>query len=212
MAFCNSCGATLNEGTKFCSKCGAPIGGAQAAGAPPPAAPGPPPSTGSSSSAVKIILIIVGVIVLIGILGVASLSFFAYRIARHARVSQHGDSVKVETPFGTVESSKDPEQAAKDLGIDIYPGAVVQKTGSASATFGNIKTVTASFESEDAVAKVCSFYKEKFPGANVTTSDQDHCTLVANMPPSMVTINAESHRSGSRFQITSVNKKSTSDQ
>ncbi len=207
MAFCNSCGATLSEGTKFCSKCGAPVTGASAATAPPPIAPAPAPSTGSSS-ALKIILIIVGVIVLIGILGVASLSFFAYRIAKHSKVSQNGESVKVETPFGTVESSKDPEQAAKDLGIDIYPGAVVQKNGSASATFGNIKTVTAFFESDDAADKVCSFYKEKLPGANVTTSDQDRCTLVANMPPNMVTINVESHGSGSKFQISSVNRKS----
>jgi hypothetical protein len=211
MAFCNSCGATLNEGTKFCSKCGTAITGAPPAAASPPVAPAPPASSGSTS-ALKIILIIVGLVVLIGIVGVASLSFFAYRIAKHSKVSQNGDSVKVETPFGTVESSKDPEQAAKNLGIDIYPGAEVQKNGSASTSFGNIKTVTAFFASDDPVDKVCSFYKERFPGASVTTSDQDRCTLVSNMPPNMTTINVESRGSGSKFQITSVNKKSSSDQ
>ena len=210
MAFCNSCGATLNEGTKFCNKCGAAVTGAPAVAAP-AAVPAPPASSGSSS-ALKIILIIVGVIVLIGILGIASISFFAYRIAKHSKVSQHGDNVKVETPFGTVESSKDPEQAAKDLGVDIYPGAEVQKNGAASATFGNIKTVTAFFESEDSVDKVCSFYREKLPGANVTTSDQGHCTLVANTPPNMITVNVESRGGGSKFGITSVSKKSASDQ
>lgn len=211
MAFCNSCGATLADGTKFCSKCGAGVAGGPAVAAAPPAVPAPPASSGSSS-ALKIILIIVGVIVIIGVLGIASVSFFAYRIAKHSKVSQHGDNVKVETPFGTVESSKDPEQAAKDLGIDIYPGSVVQKNGSASATFGNIKTVTAFFESDDAVDKVCSFYKERFPAASVTTSDLDRCTLVTNAPPNMVTINVESRAGGSKFQITSVNKKSASDQ
>jgi hypothetical protein len=210
MAFCNACGATLNEGTKFCNKCGVAVTGAPASAAQ-PVAPAPPPSKGSSS-ALKIILIIVGVVVLIGILGVASLSFFAYRIAKNSHVRQNGDNVKVDTPFGTVESSKDPEQAAKDLGIDIYPGAEVQKDGSASASFGNIKTVTAFFESNDAVDKVCSFYKERFPGANVSTSDQDRCTLVANSPPNMVTINVESRGGGSKFQITNVSKKSSSDQ
>jgi len=210
MAFCNACGATLNEGTKFCNKCGAGVAGAPVSAAP-AVAPAPPSSQGSSS-ALKIILIIVGVVVLIGILGVASLSFFAYRIAKSSHVRQNGDNVKVETPFGTVESSKDPEQAAKDLGIDIYPDAKVQKNGSASASFGNIKTVTAFFESDDSVDKVCSFYKERFPAANVTTSDQDRCTLVANSPPNMVTINIETRGSGSKFQITNVNKKSSSDQ
>jgi len=209
MAFCNSCGAVLPESTKFCNKCGAAVTGAPVAAAPPPSAPAPSPSSGSSS-ALKIILIVVGVIVLIGVLGVASITFFAYRIARHS--SQRSERVKVETPFGTVESSKDPEQAAKDLGVDIYPGAEVQRNGSSSATFGNIKTVTAMFESNDPVDKVCSFYKEKFPGANVTTSDQDRCSLVASMPPNMVTINIEQRGGGSKFQITTVNKESTSDQ
>ena len=211
MAFCNSCGATLAEGTKFCSKCGSAITGNPAVVSPPPAA-AVSPASGGSSSALKIVLIIVGVIVLIGILGIASISFFAYRIARHSRVSQHGDNVKVETPFGTVESSKDPEQAAKDLGIDIYPGAEVQKNGASSATFGNIHTVTAFFESGDSVNKICDFYKSRFPGANVTTSDQNRCTIVSSAPPNMLTINVEARGEGSRFQVTSVNKKSASDQ
>lgn len=211
MAFCNSCGATLTEGTKVCSKCGATITGIPAMAAPPPVAPGPPTS-GGSSSAVKIILIIVGVVVLIGILGIASISFFAYRIAKHSRVNQHGDNVKVETPFGTVESSKDPEQAAKDLGIEIYPGAEVQPNGASSATFGNIHTVSAFFESGDSVDKVCDFYKNKFPDANVSTSDQNRCTIVSGAPPNMVTVNIESRGDGSKFQITSVAKKSSSDQ
>jgi hypothetical protein len=211
MAFCNSCGATLSEGTKFCSKCGVAVTGAPAMASPPPVAPAPPASSGSSS-ALKIILIIVGVILIIGVLGIASISFFAYRIAKHTRVNQHGDNVKVETPFGTVESSKDPEQAAKDLGVDIYPGAEVQQNGASSSTFGNIQTVSAFFESGDSVDKICDFYKNKFPGATVTSSDQNRCTIVSSASPNMVTINIESRGDGSRFQISRVAKKSTSDQ
>jgi zinc-ribbon domain len=208
MAFCNSCGATLTPGTAFCTKCGAANAGVAAA-APTPAArplPAPPPSSGSSST-LKIILIVVGVIVLIGILGVASLSFFVYRVAKSAKVSQNGDNVKVETPFGSVESSKDPEKVAKDLGLDIYPGAEIQRNGAATATFGGIHTVTANFESSDSVDKVCTFYKSRFPAANVTTSDQNRCTIVSNNPPNSVSINIESNGDGSKFQITSVSKK-----
>lgn len=206
MAFCNSCGTPLSEGTKFCSKCGAGVTGTAApAAASQPIAPGPPPSTGSSS-ALKIILVIVGVIVLIGILGVATIGFVGYRIAKNSRVHQKGDNVKIETPFGTVESSKDPEQAAKDIGIDIYPGAEVQKEGASSATFGNIHTVAASFQSSDSTDKVCSFYRSKLPNANVTTSDQNHCTIVSSSPPNMITVNVDSSGDGSRFQITAVTK------
>ncbi len=165
------------------------------------------PPTGGSS-ALKIILIVIAVIVGIGILGVGTVSFLAYRVLHSSHVSQDGNHVKVETPFGTVESSKDPAQAAKDLGIDIYPGAVAQKTGSASATFGSIHTVTAVFESSDSVDKVCAFYKSKFPNAMTTSSDQNRCTIVSNDQKNMVTINIETHGDATKFQISNVSKAS----
>lgn len=212
MAFCNSCGTTLSEGTKFCNKCGAAVPGAGVAGTPGSIArpaPGSPPS-GGGSSALKIILIVVAVIVGIGILGTVTVGIIGYRIAKSSRVSQEGDHVKVETPFGTVESSKDPDQAAKDLGIDVYPGAEVQKNGASSATFGGMHTVTANFVSTDPVEKVCEFYKSRFPNSRVNTSDQDHCTIFSNDPKNMVTINVQSGGNGSKFQITTVTKKVTS--
>src|SRR5271170_2104548 len=142
MAFCNSCGAALTAGTRFCNKCGAAQTASTPAPAPTPApsvaAPGPTPTGGRS--ALKIILIVIAVVVGIGILGVASLSFFVYHFAKNAKVSQNGDNVKMETPFGSVETSKDPEQAAKDLGIDIYPGAAVRKSGAASITIAGMHT------------------------------------------------------------------------
>jgi hypothetical protein len=209
MAFCNSCGAPLDAGTKFCSKCGAVAAAPPAAAAPATSVPGaaPPASTGGSS-ALKIILIAIGIIVLIGILGIASFSFFVYRVAKSARVTQHGDNVKVETPFGSVESSKDPAQVTKDLGVDIYPGADILKNGASTASFGPIHTVTAMFESSDPLDKVCAFYKEKFPSAMTTSSDANRCTIVSNDQKNMITVNIESTGDGSKFQITNVSKKS----
>ena len=208
MAFCNSCGATLAEGTRFCSKCGKAIAGASTA-APTPAATPAPAATGSGSG-LKIVLIVIGAVILIGVVGVVSLAFIGLHIARRTHVQQNGDSVKVETPFGTMESSKDPDQAAKDLGIDIYPGASVQKEGNSVATFGGMRTVTASFETADSVDKVCSFYRSKFPSANVSTQDQNHCAIVSNLMPNMVTINVEPNGDGSKFQIVAVTKRSGS--
>ncbi len=215
MAFCNSCGSSLAEGTRFCNKCGAAVTGTAApAASTVPAAytaspsSSPAPVTGGGSNALKTILIIVAVIVVIGIFGLAALTFVGIRMAKRTHVTQEGDNVKVETPFGRMETSKDPEQAAKDLGIELYPGAEVQKEGASSATFGPIHTVTASFASSDSLDKVCSFYKSKFPRATVRTSDQDRCTIVANDPPNMTTVNVEADGDGSKFQITSVSKKS----
>lgn len=205
MAFCNSCGAQLTEGTKFCSKCGAPIAGVTSPAA---VASAPGAANTAPSSALKTILIIVGAIVLIGVVGIASLAFIGIRVARHTRVMQQGDHVKVETPFGTAETSKDPEEAAKDLGVDVYPGADAQKEGASTATFGKVRTVSAAFQSDDSVEKVCAFYRSKFPNATVSTSDRNRCTIVSNNPPNMITINVEPNGDGSKFQIASVSSKS----
>lgn len=213
MAFCNSCGTTITPGTRFCSKCGAPIlasafpsSTTAPAPAPPASVQAPPPAQGGSN-ALKIVLIVIAVIVVIGGLGIGVLTMVGLHIAKNSRMRQEGDHVKVETPFGTVESSKDPEEAAKNLGVDIYPGAEVQQNGAASTTFGNLHTVNASFISSDSVEKVCSFYKSKFPNATVSTSDERHCTIVSSVPPNVITINVDSKGDGARFQINGMIKK-----
>lgn len=204
MAFCNSCGAPLNEGMKFCNKCGAAVTGAPAATAQ-PIAPGPPPKGGSS--ALKIILIVVGVIVLIAVLGMVTCGVVVHRAMKNARVSQKGDNVKVETPFGSMETSSDPERTTEELGVDIYPGAQVQKAGTASVTFGSFHTVTANFESSDSVEKVCDFYRQKFPNAQVSSSDQTHCSIVSGDKGNSTTITAQPNGDGSRFTIVAMTRK-----
>jgi hypothetical protein len=212
MAFCNSCGAALNPGTNFCNKCGAAVAApasipAATPTAAAPAMPAPPPPPKGGNSALKIILISVAVIIVIGVLAVASLSFFVYHVAKNSKVHQEGDNVKVETPFGTVETSQDPEKVTKDLGVDIYPGAEAQKNGTSSVSFGAVHTVTATFTSSDSLDKVCTFYKSKFPNAMTTTSDQSRCTIVSNDQKNMITINIEGSGEATRIQITNVSKK-----
>jgi flagellar basal body-associated protein FliL len=206
MAFCNSCGAPLTAGTKFCNKCGAAVAGSVASASPTAPAPVTPAPTRGGSSALKIVLIVIVVILVLGIIGVTAVSIIGYRIAKGTRVRQNGDNVNVVTPFGSVQTTKDPDQAAKNLGIDLYPGAEVQKDGASSATFGSIHTVAANFQSSDSVDKVCNFYKERFPAAMVTSSDENHCSIVSNDSKNMVTINVEPSGSGSRFNITNVSK------
>lgn len=171
------------------------------------ASPAQTPTGGSS--ALKVILIVVAIIVGLGILGVATVGIIGYRIAKSSHVSQNGDHVKVDTPFGSVETSKDPDQAAKDLGVDLYPGAQVQRNGASSAAFGGIRTVTAVFETPDAPDKVCTFYKSRFPGAMVTTSDQNRCTIVSNNQKNMITINVQTSGDMTKIQMTNVTKKSS---
>jgi hypothetical protein len=208
MAFCNSCGATLTDGAQFCNKCGASTG--VSAAKPSTASYTAPPPSKSSNSGLKIVLIVVGVLVLFGILSIVAVGVVFHRVLKASRYTQNGEKVKIETPLGTLEANKDPQQVAKDLGVDIYPGATMETNGSASTTIGAMHSVTATFESEASVDKICAFYKSKFPSATPISATQDLCSLVSNSPPNMVTVNIQSHGDGSRFQITSVTKKGTS--
>ncbi|HUA16549.1 MAG TPA: zinc-ribbon domain-containing protein [Verrucomicrobiae bacterium] len=212
MAFCNSCGSNLAPGAKFCTKCGAVVTGAPtspAAIASSPAITPGPVAPKAGGSAVKIILIVVGVLVIFGVLGVATLAIIGVHIARRTHISQDGNRVKVETPFGSVDTNKDPQEVAKDLGVDIYPGAQPQASGSAIATFGGVRTASASFLSSDSVDKVCDFYRSKFPNATSSTSTQNHCSIVSGDQGNIVTIAIEPSGNSTKIQITSVNKSST---
>jgi hypothetical protein len=206
MAFCNSCGATLNDGTKFCNKCGAASSAAAAASPAPMAPTGAPPAKGGSS-ALKIILVIIAVVVALGILGVVTVGVIGYRVAKNAHVHQDGDNVDVETPFGSVKTTKDISKIADQLGVEVYPGAEVDRGGASTATFGPIHTVTATLTSSDSLDKVCSFYKEKFPTAMTSTADDTHCTIVSNDHQNMITVAAQSSGSGTKIQISNVTKK-----
>lgn len=216
MAFCNSCGANIVPGTRFCNKCGAailtstlpPVAAPPAVGSAPPSSPAPPvaPPPTSGGGALKAILIVVGVILLVAFLGLASLGFFAWRVAHRTRVRHERDNVKVETPFGTVETTKDPQDAARNLGVDLYPGAQIMKEGSVSMTFGNVHTAALTFETSDSVDKVCSFYKPKFPNAMVVSSDENQCNIVSNDQKNMITINVKTESGKTKIVISNVSK------
>ncbi|MGA8215331.1 MAG: zinc ribbon domain-containing protein [Candidatus Sulfotelmatobacter sp.] len=212
MAFCNSCGASIAPGTRFCNQCGKailtsspttvaspPVGGSA-----PPAAPTPAPTSGGG--ALKVILIVVGVIVLVGILGVTSIAFVAWHIAHRTHIHQEGDNVKVETPFGSVQATKDPQEAARNLGVDAYPGAQILQQGAVSANLGSIHTVALNFETSDSVDNVCSFYKAKFPTAMVRSTEANQCSIVSNDQKNMITINAKTQNGKTRIVITNVSK------
>jgi len=212
MAFCNSCGATLDSGAKFCTKCGAtqPVAAGSAA-APVIASGGANAATPKSGNALKIILIIGAVIVGLGILGVGAASFVAWRIASRTHVRNRNGNVRVETPFGTVQSSTDPDEAARDLGVEPYPGAEVIKGTTSNMTVGTMHTAAADFETNDPASSVADFYKSKFPGANVTSSNGDHYSIVSNDKKNMLAIGIEPRNGKTRIHIAKVAGKPVGD-
>ena len=214
MAFCTSCGATLEGASKFCTKCGAVVTGASssapAAGGlaatavkPAPVAPATtaPPSGGG---ALKVILIVVAIIIGVIVLGGAVIGFGVWRIASRSHVEAGKNGARIETPFGTVESNTDTSAALRKLGIDVYPGAR-PLPGGASVSMGSMSTVTAQFETPDSPDLVESFYKARFPRSNINVSDQSQRTMVFSTPgKGMMTIVIEPRGNMTHIMISNV--------
>jgi hypothetical protein len=201
MAFCNSCGTTLDAGARFCPKCGAAVPVSAAA---PPTVPSAPAGS-QGNNALKIILIVVAVIVALGILGIGTLTFVVRRIAHNSHIHDKDGNVRVETPFGTVQSTNNPDEAARNLGIDSYPGARVLKGN--TAIIGGMHTVEAEFESNDSPEKVLVFYSSRVPNGNVTTKDQNHYTIVSTDKKNIVTIRIDPEDGKTRIAIANVSGK-----
>ena len=214
MAFCNSCGGAMEAGAKFCPKCGAAAPAAAVAAAPVStpgsgagAATAPP---AKSSSALKIILIVLAVIVGLGVISVGTAAFFIHRAISRSHVTHENGEVKVDTPFGSVESTEDPQEAARNLGVDIYPGATVVKNSAANMSFGSMHTAAAEFESDDSASTVADFYKSKFPNANVMSGDGSHYTILAGQKGDITTITIEPKEGKTHIHIAKVVGKVTS--
>jgi hypothetical protein len=201
MAFCTSCGAQLDATSQFCVKCGtkqaAGVGGGGAA-----AARAAAPSQ-ATSSAVKIVLIVVAGIVLLGVVGSVVGLLIVRRIARETKVaiSESKGEARVVTPFGTVETTKDPAKIAEKLDVDIYPGAKATEGGSDVQAMG-MHTVTGIFETSDPAEKVGEFYRQRYPKGMYTASGSEH-TLVVGGKGSMITIHIQDE--GGKTKITIAN-------
>jgi flagellar basal body-associated protein FliL len=168
----------------------------------PATVPSAPAASPQGSGALKIILIVVAVIVALGILGIGTLTFVVRRIARNSHIEKRDGNVRVETPFGTVQSTNNPDEASRNLGIDLYPGARVLKGN--TATIGGMHTVEAEFESDDSAEKVMAFYASKYPNANVTTKEQNRYTIVSTDKKNLITIKIEPEDGKTRITIANV--------
>ena len=203
----------MEDTAQVCPSCGKAVGGA----APPPAAAAPAPAatpTGAKGggSALKIILLVMGGLALL-IFVIAALALgTAYYVAKRSHVEQGPEGTKVETPFGTVEATKDDaEKIAAKMGIEVYPGARALP-GAASVTLGSMHSATAMYESDDSADKVAEFYRKQFPHASVTTTrgedekESPHTVMAFGDSGKWTTITIEPQGDGCKFALASVEK------
>lgn len=99
-----------------------------------------PPAPKKGPSALKIVLIIVGILVGLGIIGVAIATYGVYRLAKS----------------GDLTSSNEPVTAS-ELGVALYPGADQQSN--MHATVLGKSVLTATFLTSDTKDQVVAFYQ-----------------------------------------------------
>lgn len=206
MAFCNACGSQLDPNAVVCPKCGGTVPVTTKV----PVAQTPAPSAAplaQNNHALKTVLIVLAVVVALGVGGTVIATIFGLNVARHTRVEEHDGKVKVQTPFGTVETSRDPQDAARNMGVPPYPGATVHDGNSNSVNVGGTRTLSAEFETDDPPDKVADFYKSQLPHANVSVADGNHYSIVSSENKNLLSINIQREDGKTVIQIASVSGK-----
>jgi hypothetical protein len=199
----------MDAAAQVCPSCGKAVGGVapQAAATPAPAA-----APQKSGGALKVILLVLGGLLLLFVVVIALVVGGAVYMAKQTHVEQGPEGAKVETPFGTVEATKDDaEKIAAKMGIQVYPGAHALP-GAASVTMGSMHSATAMYESDDSAEKVAEFYRKQFPHASVTaTRGEDekeglHTVMAFGDSGKWTTITIEPSGDGCKFTLASVEK------
>jgi hypothetical protein len=194
----------MDPSATVCPACGKAVGGATA---PPPATATPAPAPPKSGGPLKVILIVVGSIFLLAFLVIALAVGGAFYMAQKSHVKQGPEGAKVETPFGTVETTtEDAEKIAARMGIEIYPGARPLPGSSSSVTTESMHIATVMYESDDPPEKVEEFYRQQFPNAMVHSEGEGADTHTVLAVGELTTISIEGREGGSRFTIASLKK------
>jgi len=200
MAFCTACGAPLDNAARVCPKCGANA----AAGTPAAGTPASPLviRQPAGSNALRIVLIVVAAVFALGICATIGTIVVLKKVAHRVRVDSGPNSTVVTTPFGTV-TADDPAAVAKQLGVEVYPGARGIKGAGQAVGFGNMHIAAAKFESDDAPDKIIGFYQRRYPKATIRVVGSDN-SMVVSTNQGMISIKVHSRGDGSLLEIARV--------
>jgi zinc-ribbon domain len=206
MAFCNSCGSKLGADEKFCPQCGAAQLGDTSGGT--VAAPARPyPATPAQrNTAHKRVLIAAAAALALGVLTLTALIGFALHMAHRTHVDRRDGNVRIESPFGNVESTNDLSEISREIGIDVYPKARLLKGQAADVKIAGMHTVAAEFETDDPADKVADFYKSKLPNADLHVSGGDY-SISSTDNHTLLTIKIEPRESKTLIKVATVHGK-----
>lgn len=186
MSFCNQCGSPLDGGAAQCPVCGRSTTASPAT----PTSPAPPRTPAKGHSGKRFVPIFLVAVVLLGVVLMGGVLLLYY----HARSSIHTNKGEAEitTPFGKVASGQDSLKLARQLHVPVYPGATRADSDSATEINGmGGQVATMAFVTADPVARVMTFYRGKFPAAEVKVQSDQHGELNVVGDDRVITITAQ---------------------
>lgn len=222
--FCTSCGSPVEESVKFCLKCGAQVGApaapAPAAAPPPSAAPAvagtaaaAAPAAKAGSPILKIVLIVVGVVVFLGVVGMVTCGYFAYKAKQ--KLTGMVETAKTMTGRGgtpeiSLEKGGEGSEAAAAATLDVppYPGSTATEGGGQFSFGGRGGISSQEYETSDSLDQVLAFYKDKL-GSKIRIQQSEEnamFTLTTKSGLTTVTLTRDAEAEKTKITIARIGK------
>lgn len=126
-----------------------------------------------------------------------------YFVRHTTVVTANRDGGRMEAPFGVITAGNQPQQLAKGLGLDLYPGAAGEK--GAQAEMQNSTMVTMTFRTPDPPNRVIEFYHVRYPDATVKRHGQQ-ITLVQVSLRDTLTIKAYPQNGHTEIAVSDISR------
>ncbi|MBI4166603.1 MAG: zinc ribbon domain-containing protein [Acidobacteria bacterium] len=221
--FCTACGTPVEEGLRFCSQCGAAIAAEEPTvanvnlepspepGVTPAPAPTPaPPAAKSSSPILKIVIIVVLVFVLLGIAGIATCAYVAYRmknkVTEQIKLDEDKKTIEIPTPGGTIKMGESSAETPTEIGgVPVYPGAKALSGGGHFSFGDKFQIGGQEFATDDSVDQVVAFYRDKYGKDLNEVQSEGHYRLSINsgtqQQPHIVTIDVAADADSGKTKV-----------
>ncbi|MGH9415166.1 MAG: zinc-ribbon domain-containing protein [Terriglobales bacterium] len=186
MPLCPHCAAELAPEAAFCSACGRRLSTTA------PVAP-------QAGHWYRGHRFVTGFLVLIATVGVAFVLGMIYFVHNTTIVTAGKNGSRIESPMGVVTTSRDPAKVAKQLGIELFPGAVGDNSAQALLNANNM--VSLAFHTSATPRQVIAFYHVRYPDATVKRLPKGGYGLVQLNPLDTMTIDATASHGKTRITI-----------
>lgn len=194
----------MNDGSAFCTKCGAKMAPAASVGGGTAAAPAPEKKSGS---ALKIILIVLGVILVIGMGAVVAGGLFVRHLVKSSvSTDASGNVTSVNIGGNKIQALKDSALVAREMGVEVFPGATPEDNAASSITLNGVSTTHAQFTTTASMDEVFDFYKTKYPDAQMIDQPESKILMRGSEDKELLTINVTTQDEKTLLHITRITK------